>query len=103
RRVAETLVARPLLHRLEVAVADAQAEPDAVVAGQVGGGLGRRDQIVAGHAVLDRARQLALPQLGAELAAECDRGVDRGLDAGLDAFRLVELARDADAQAADVP
>ena len=71
--VAEALVARLLVHRPDVAVADAQAVADAVVAGEVRRGLGGGDQVVAGHPVLDRARQGRLPHLGAELAAELDR------------------------------
>ena len=51
------------------------AEPvaDAVVAGEVRRRLRRGDQVVAGQAVLDRAREGRLPHLGAELAAELDR------------------------------
>ena len=73
RLVAEAGVARAHVHLAHVAVADAEAVADAVVAREVRGRLGRGDQVVAGQAVLDRARERRLPHLGAELAAELDR------------------------------
>ena len=73
RLVAEALVARPLDHLAESRRRHAQPVTDAVVAGQVGGRFSGRDQVVARQPVLDRARQLALPHLGTELARELDR------------------------------
>ena len=66
--VAEALVAGALVHLDQaLRVLGAVAVADAVVAGQVRGGLGRGDQVVAGESVLDRERQRALLDLGAEL------------------------------------
>src|SRR5207249_7670277 len=97
RLVAEAVVAGAHRHLAEVDAAGAVAEADAVVTGEVRRGLGGSDQVVAGQAVLDGARQLALRHLGAELAAPVDRALDGRADARLDALRLVELPRDADA------
>ena len=72
------VVARALEH-LAVRRRRRPREPvaDAVVAGEVRGRLGGGDEVVAGQPVLDRARQLALPHLGAELRGELDRRVER--------------------------
>ena len=102
RLVAEAGVARLLVHLANVGAVDPQPVAGAVVPGQVRGSLGGSDEVVAGEPELDRAREARLPHLGAELAAELDRPVDRVLDAWLDSLRLVQLARDADADALQV-
>ena len=96
------MVARLLVHLADPVGRDPQAVADAVVAGEVGGRLGGGDQVVAGQPELDRTRELALPHLGAELAAELDRGVHGRRDAGLDPLCFVQFSRHADPQAAQV-
>src|SRR5437868_13947884 len=75
---------------------------DAVVARQVRGSLGGRDQVVAGQPELDGARQRALLDLRAEPARELDRTSDGSCNAGLDALGLVQLRGDADAEAPQI-
>ncbi len=101
--LAEALPAGALVQLGEVALdVGAQAVAHAVVAGQVRARLRGSDEVVAGHPVLDRARQRRLADLGAELLGQADRGVHRLGDAGLDALGLVQLLRDADADALEV-
>src|SRR5215217_5572446 len=75
RLVAEALVARALVHLRDVIVGDlgAVAVPHAVVAREVGRGLGGGDEVVARQAVFDRTRKRTLADLRAELAAVVDR------------------------------
>src|SRR5207244_11258019 len=71
---------------------------DSVVARQVGAGLGRRDQVVGGQAVLG-VRQADFAELGAQ-ALQMGGGLfDRRLDARLHAFDGEVLARQRQADA----
>src|SRR5947209_6380424 len=76
RLVAEALVARALVHLEPLLRSRAEAVPDAVVAREVRRSLGRGDEVVAGHPVLDGERQRALRDLGAELLELRDRRLD---------------------------
>ena len=67
--VAEARVACPLDHLAVRRCVDARAVADAVVAGEVGRGLGRRDQVVARHPVVEGERQVAVADLGPERRA----------------------------------
>src|SRR5436189_182973 len=64
--------------------------------------VGESDQVVAGQAVVDRERQLARVDAGAELLGVADRGLDRRLDPGLDSLDVVQLARNTDPDAVQV-
>src|SRR2546430_2033215 len=76
-----------VVHRADVAVRGrADAVADAVVAGEVRGRLGGSDQVVAGESELDRARQAALAELGAEPAGEIEGAGDLLADAGFDSL-----------------
>ena len=85
-------------------VADPQAVPDAVEAGQVGRRLARRDQVVGGQREVEgRAGDLA--HLGAQRLQPGDRRGEAGEDAVLVAVGVAlaaELADDADADAGQV-
>ena len=63
--------ARLLVHRDDVVGLDAQAVAHAVVAGEVGGRLGRRDDVVGGKRVF-RMRQRDVDDLGARRAIPLD-------------------------------
>src|SRR5438093_10262470 len=103
RLVAEAVVAGAVVHRPQGSVRSrAQARADAVVAGEVRRRFRRRDPVVAGQAELDRPRQAALADLGAELPREVERAADLLGDAGLDPLGLVELLRHADAEALEI-
>ena len=84
RLVAEAGVTRPLDHLAVRRCVDARAVADAVVAGEVGRGLGRRDQVVARHPVVEGERQVALADLGPERPSRLDRRLERRAHAGLD-------------------
>ena len=70
----------------------------AVVPGKVRGGFRRSDQVIARHAVVERERQIALADLGAELAGRFDRGLERGAYAGFDPGQVPDLLWDPDSQ-----
>src|SRR5204862_7204028 len=103
RLLAEALVPRARVHRADVTVARGP-EPvaDAVVAGEVRRGLRGGDQVVAGQAEVDRARQAALLDLGAERTRALEGSVDLLGDTGLDALGLVQLLRDANPEALQI-
>ena len=91
--VAEAVVTGVHHHLAEVGAVGAQAVAHPVVAGEVRRGLGGRDEVVAGQAVVDRQRQRALVDLGAERLRQRDRRLHGGADARLDPLDLVQLAR----------
>ena len=95
----EAGVACGLVHRADVGTVHAQAIADAVEAGQIGGGLGRRDHVVRSQAVAG-IRQLDVDDLGAKVLGDRERLVEARPDAGLDT--LLELGpRHAEAQAVE--
>src|SRR5262249_12534152 len=101
--VAEPRVASTRVQLTDVAVAlGPVAVADAVVAGEVRGRFGGGDQVVAGQAEVDRARQAALLELRTELPCLLERRVHGFGDAGLDAFGLVQLLGNADPEASEV-
>ena len=103
RLVAEPFVTGARVELTDVPVAlGTMAVTDAVVAGQVRGRFRGRDQVVAGQAEVDRARQAAGLDLGTELSRELQRAIDLLADAALDSLGLVQLLRDADPEAAEV-
>ena len=103
RLVAEAVVARALVDLGQVPVAGAEAVADAVVAGEVGRGLRRGDQVVAGQPVArpSAAARTPPPRRRARGRAR-SRGSIGSRDARLDPLGLVQLLRDADAQALQV-
>ena len=84
--------------RQDIAAAHGVAVADAVVAGQVGRRLGRRDDVVGREAVVG-VRQVDVDDLGAGRLQRRDRLPDACLDARLHARHEV-LARQAEAHAA---
>src|SRR5262249_28570627 len=72
------------------------AVADAVVARKVRRSLGRRDEVVARHAVVERERQGALPRLRPEPAGEVEGLLEDRPHTGLDRGELGELFRNAD-------
>ena len=77
---------REVVGEVVVATADAVAEPDAVVAGEVGRRLGRRDDVVRGEAVVG-VREADLLDGRAGRLERGDRLADPRLHAGLHARR----------------
>ena len=91
-----------LVHLDQVVGVDAQPVADAVVAGQVRGGLGRGDHVVGGDPVR-RVRQLGLGDLAAELLDQRQRPLEDLAHAGLDPLRLAASSfGHAEAQALEV-
>ena len=77
-------LARLRVHLLEPArLAGAQAVPDAVVAGEVRGRLGGRDEVVGGDAVA-RVRQRDVDERRAERLVRGERLAHRALDPGVE-------------------
>src|SRR5439155_2553109 len=97
--VAEAVVARAVDHLLVARTVGAGPVADAVVTGEVRRGLGRSDEVVAGHAVADGPRKRALSDVRPELLGERQRPADGLRDAWFDPLRLVQLLWDSDAHA----
>ena len=68
--VAEAVVARAVDHLLVARTVGAGPVADAVVTGEVRRGLGRSDEVVAGHAVADGPRKRALSDVRPKLFSE---------------------------------
>ena len=97
---AEARLARLGVHLQQRAGLLAEAEADAVVAGEVGAALRGRDQVVRGQAVR-RVREVRGLDRRAELARDLERLLERLQHARLDAL-AGELLRHAEADALEV-
>ena len=102
RLVAEAGVARLHDHLAEVGAVVAQPVAHTVVAREVRRRLGRRDEVVAGDAVVDGPRERAFLHARAEGLGQLERLVHRRRDARLDPVHPVHLLGHADPQALEV-